>query len=121
MESLLKENVNVKASQKSRINKAESLSSLKQTQLIGALRRIKYLVQEERRTKAEHMAQEQYIARLETKLLELNTKLKKSKSKSNEVKGKGSTRASSPFCLNISQLDAMDSISEDLLIEEKDE
>ena len=75
VEGLLKEKVEVKAASKKRINKAEALASSKQTQLIGALRRIKYLVSEQaamRKSKAEC---EQYILQLENKLLELNSKL----------------------------------------------
>lgn len=120
LEYLLKVNVNIKASQKQRINKAESVASVKQTQLIGSLRRIKYLVSENKVTKAAQMSQEQYVSKLETKLLELNAKVKaqqdnarmkalaakeRSRMQLEQLKTHYNSPPSSPFNVNISYVE----------------
>ena len=76
IEALLKEKVTFKSATKKRMNKAEGLASSKQTQLIGALRRIKYLVEEQAAMRKQKDECEQYIMQLENKLLELNDKLR---------------------------------------------
>lgn len=98
MEALLKERTRLKTTHVERFNELHALLSAKRKQLVGAVRRIDYLVKELKSKSKESSDKDRYILRLEKKLIEMSrAQQKKSRKSSSSPHRRNSTEATKAY------------------------